>query len=157
MTGWRLGYMGAPAWVAEACAKIQGQFTSGANAFGQKAAAYALMADMSPTNKMREAFLKRKELVKAKLSEIPGIKTNDPQGAFYIFPDISAYFGKSFNGQTISNSDDLALYLLEHAHVATVSGSAFGADECLRLSFAASEEELLEAVRRIGEALGKLG
>ncbi len=157
MTGWRLGYMGAPLWLAKACAKIQGQFTSGANAFGQKAGAVALTSDMTPTWQMRDAFKKRRDLVVGLLKDIPGLKVNVPQGAFYAFPDVSDYFGKSFNGQTIRNADDLAEYLLAEAHVATVSGAAFGAPECLRLSFAASEEDLSEACRRIKEALGKLG
>ncbi len=157
MTGWRLGYMGAPLWLAKACAKIQGQFTSGANAFGQKAGAVALTSDMTPTWQMRDAFRKRRDLVVGLLRQIPGLKVNVPQGAFYAFPDVSDYFGKSFNGQTIRNADDLAEYLLAEAHVATVSGAAFGAPECLRLSFAASEADLTEACRRIKEALGKLG
>lgn len=157
MTGWRLGYIGAPNWIAEACAKIQGQFTSGATSFGQKAAAYALLADMTPTHKMREAFLKRRDMMIELLSQIPGMKVNQPQGAFYIFPDISAYFGKSTpEGAAIHNADDFCEYLLNTAHVAAVSGSAFGADNCFRISYAAAEEELREAVSRISKALGQL-
>ncbi|MFK7937600.1 MAG: pyridoxal phosphate-dependent aminotransferase [Saprospiraceae bacterium] len=156
MTGWRLGYMGAPQWIAKACTKIQGQFTSGANAFGQKAGAYALEADMSPTYKMREAFLERRELVRELLGAIPGFKVNQPQGAFYIFPDISHYFGTSDGKTEVNNATDFAFYILENAYVAVVSGSAFGADNCFRLSYAASEEQLREAIRRIAEAVGKL-
>ena len=156
MTGWRLGYMGAPAWIADACTKIQGQITSGANSFSQKAGLLALEADMKPTFEMRDAFLRRRNLVLQLLEEVPGMLCNRPQGAFYVFPDISYFFGKSHGDYTISNADDLAMYLLENAHVATVSGSGFGADECLRISYAASDEDLIEAVRRIKEALGLL-
>lgn len=156
MTGWRLGYMGGPTWIADACTKIQGQVTSGANSFGQKAAAEALLGDMTPSNDMRDAFLTRRDLVIDLLNEIPGFKVNKPEGAFYIFPDISEYFGKSDGEVTISNADDFAEYILNVAHVAIVSGSAFGADNCFRLSYAASEEQLREAIRRIGEAVGKL-
>jgi aspartate aminotransferase len=153
MTGWRLGYMGAPAWIAQACAKIQGQFTSGATAFGQKAAAFALDADMGPTEEMRAAFLKRRDIIIELLQEIPGIEVNHPEGAFYIFPDISSFFGKTLRGQKINNSDDFCTYLLQEAHVAVVAGSAFGAEDCFRLSYAASEVELREAIRRIAEVL----
>ncbi len=156
MTGWRLGYMGAPDWIAEACAKMQGQFTSGATSFGQKAAAHALLSDMKPTHDMREAFRKRRDMVIELLSKIPGMKVNLPQGAFYIFPDISAFFGKSANGMTVRNADDFSEYLLHHAHVAVVSGSAFGADNCFRISYAASEKELQEAIRRIDKAARQL-
>ena len=156
MTGWRLGYMGGPAWLAAACAKLQSQSTSGATAFGQKAAAVALDSDLAPTHKMREAFAERRELVIAGLSAIEGFKVNQPKGAFYVFPDISYYFGKSYDGKTIENSDDFCEYLLENAHVACVSGAAFGADECMRISYAASEAQLTEAIKRIGEAAGKL-
>ncbi len=157
MTGWRLGYMGAPEWIAQACAKMQGQFTSGANAFGQKAAAYALEADMAPTNVMREAFLKRRDLVINGLKEIPGFIVNYPKGAFYVFPDVSAHFGKVIDGFEIENSADFAEYLLQKAHVAIVAGSAFGCEGCIRLSYAAAEETLIEAVKRIKEAVLKLG
>lgn len=156
MTGWRLGYMAGPEWLAKACSKIQGQVTSGANAFGQKAAADALLADMSPTAEMKKQFGIRREIVKSLLREIPGFKVNDPQGAFYIFPDISAYFGKSDGETTINNSDDFCEYLLNKAYVAVVSGSAFGADNCFRLSYAASEKELREAIRRIKEVMSHL-
>ena len=153
MTGWRLGYMAAPEPIAKACAKIQGQFTSGANSFGQKAAAFALSADKNPTYAMREAFRARRDFMIELLREIPGFKVNQPQGAFYIFPDISDLFGKTFSGQTIHNADDFAEFLLQKAHVAVVSGTAFGAPNCFRLSYASSEEELREAVRRMKEVL----
>lgn len=156
MTGWRLGYMGAPLWLAQACSKVQGQVTSGATAFGQKAGAHALLSDMSPTHDMREAFLKRREIVRELLNEIPHFKVNNPQGAFYIFPDISAYFGKSDGESTINDSDDFAEYILKEAHVAVVAGSAFGAPSCFRLSYAASEAQLREAIRRIKEAVSRL-
>jgi len=156
MTGWRLGYIGAPVWLAKACAKIQSQVTSGATAFGQKAGSIALMSDMSPTKAMRDAFMKRRELVIGLLKKIPGVKTNFPKGAFYIFPDVSAFFGKSANGFVVNNSDDLAEYLLKVGLVATVSGAAFGDPNCLRISYAASEAQLTEAIRRIGVALGQL-
>ena len=156
MTGWRLGYMGAPKWLAKACAKIQGQFTSGATAFGQKAAAYALDADMTPTKEMQQAFLQRRDLMREWLSAIPGLKVNNPHGAFYFFPDISAFFGKSYGDYYIENSEDLCTYILQEAHVAIVPGSAFGLEGCVRLSYAASEEQLKEAVRRIKEAVARL-
>ena len=156
MTGWRLGYIGAPLWLAKACAKIQSQVTSGATSFGQKAGSVALMSDMAPTRKMRDAFMKRRELVIGLLKAIPGVKTNFPKGAFYIFPDVSAFFGKQANGFVVNNSDDLAEYLLKQGLVATVSGAAFGDPNCIRISYAASEAQLTEAVRRIGVALGAL-
>ena len=156
MTGWRLGYIGGPKWVAAACAKMQGQFTSGANAFGQKAAAHALTSDLGPTLEMRAAFLRRRDLVLNLLKEIPGFKVNNPEGAFYVFPDISDYFGKSDGTTTINNANDFCTYLLENAHVAVVTGSAFGADKCFRISYAAADDVLVEAIRRIKQAVGKL-
>ncbi|HHS95984.1 MAG TPA: pyridoxal phosphate-dependent aminotransferase [Phaeodactylibacter sp.] len=156
MTGWRLGYMGAPAFIAKACAKIQGQNTSGACAFGQKAAVTALTSDKAPSRAMRAAYLKRRDLMISLLNDIPGLKTNHPQGAFYIFPDCSYYFGKSHKDHIIHNADDLSAYLMNVAHVGVVSGTAFGADNCFRISYAASEEDLREAMRRVGEALEKL-
>lgn len=156
MTGWRLGYIGAPQWLADACAKIQGQFTSGATAFGQKAAVTALLGDQSPTEAMREAFRQRRDLMIGWLRDIPGFKVNEPTGAFYIFPDVSAYFGKSAGDMTIHNADDFCEYILREAHVAIVTGSAFGADECCRLSYASAEETLKEAVRRIKAAVSQL-
>lgn len=151
MTGWRLGYMGAPKFIADACVKIQGQVTSGATSFGQKAAAYALNADLTPTYEMREAFLKRRDLVIRLLNEIPGFKVNNPQGAFYIFPDVSAYFGTSDGDHHIRNVDDFCDYIMLNAYVGLVSGAAFGDNNCFRLSYAASDEQLIEAVRRIKE------
>lgn len=156
MTGWRLGYIGAPTWIANACAKIQGQFTSGATSFGQMAGAHALTSDLTPTHKMKEAFQKRRDLVKSLLDKIPGVKTNNPQGAFYFFPDISSFFGKTDGDITINNSDDFCEYLLANAHVAAVSGAAFGDENCFRISYAASEEQLTEAMKRIKESLAKL-
>jgi len=156
MTGWRLGYIGAPLWIAKACIKIQGQFTSGATAFGQMAGAHALLSDMTPTHEMRAAFLKRRNMVIELLEQIPGMQVNRPEGAFYIFPNISAYFGKKAGNMIINNSDDFAEYILNEGHVAIVAGSAFGADDCFRLSYAASEEKLREAIRRIGECVSKI-
>lgn len=156
MTGWRLGYIGAPAFIAAACAKLQGQFTSGANAFAQKAAVHALDADLGPTHAMREAFERRRQVVIEGLEAIAGMKVNRPQGAFYIFPDITAYYGKSAEGVTISNDDDFCEYLLQFAHVATVAGGAFGIPGCIRISYAASEETLREAIDRIAKAVAKL-
>ena len=153
MTGWRLGYMGAPSWIAKACGKVQSQVTSGAASFSQMAAAHGLLTDLSPTFEMTKAFERRKKLVLDGLSEIPGMKLNNPMGAFYIFPDISDYFGKT-NGQSIiDNSIDFCEILLEQGHVATVAGSAFGADNCFRISYAASEKELVEAISRIKKTL----
>ncbi len=156
MTGWRLGYLGAPKWIADACNKIQGQFTSGANSFGQKAAAYALLADMKPSEDMKQAFEKRRNMVVELLGKIPGVKANMPEGAFYSFPDISAIFGKRCGDTVVNNPDDFCEYLLETEYVAAVSGSAFGDDRCFRISFAASEEELREAVIRIERAVRAL-
>jgi aspartate aminotransferase len=156
MTGWRLGYMGAPLPLAKACAKIQGQFTSGANAFGQKAAVDALLGDMAPTTQMREEFLRRRDIMIGLLKDIPGFKVNKPTGAFYIFPDISAFFGKKAGDRVIANASEFCEYILETAHVGIVTGAAFGADECCRFSYAASEESLREAVRRIKEAVSHL-
>lgn len=149
MTGWRIGYMGGPSWLVKACARIQSQCTSGANAFSQKASAIALTSDMKPSQAMKDAFEKRKHIVREGLSGIPGIKTNDPEGAFYIFPDISSFFGKSNGSETITDANSFAELLLTKAHVATVSGSAFGDDNCIRISYAASEENLKEAIRRM--------
>ena len=156
MTGWRLGYIGAPKWIAKACAKIQGQFTSGANAFSQKGAITALLGDQQPTRDMVAQFRKRRDLVIELLGAIPGVKINHPEGAFYIFPDISAFFGKTDGTTKINDANDFCNYLMLNAHVGTVSGAAFGADNCFRISYAASEETLREAVSRIAEALGKL-
>jgi len=156
MTGWRLGYMAAPQWLAAACAKIQGQFTSGAASFSQKAATHALLADMTPSREMCAAFERRRQLVIDGLKEIPGFKVNFPQGAFYVFPDISAYFGTSHGEWKVENADDFCAYILQSAHVAVVTGSAFGADNCFRISYAAADEVLVEAIKRIKEAVSKL-
>jgi aspartate aminotransferase len=156
MTGWRLGYIAAPLPIAKACGKIQGQFTSGTNSIAQRAAIAALSGDMSSTKKMAEAYQRRRDLVLEKLQEVPGIKTYVPNGAFYIFPDVSEYFGKSNGETTIHNSEDFCMYILNTAHVSLVTGDAFGAPECVRLSYAASDEALVEAIRRIKEALAQL-
>lgn len=156
MTGWRLGYIGAPMYIASACTKIQGQFTSGASSFGQMAAVYALEHAKEDSVKMKNAFQKRRDIFVKKLDEIEGFKVNYPTGAFYVFPDVSYYFGKSFGDQKIKDADDFALFLLNEALVATVAGGAFGTPECIRLSYAASTEELLEAVERIKKGVAKL-
>ena len=156
MTGWRLGYIGAPAFIAAACAKLQGQFTSGANAFAQKAAVHALDADLGPTYAMRDAFKGRRQVIIDGLEAIPGMQVNRPQGAFYIFPDITAYYGKSAAGITIESDADFCEYLLRHAYVATVAGGAFGIPGCIRISYAASEETLKEAISRIAKAVDQL-
>ena len=156
MTGWRLGYIGAPKWIAAACTKIQGQFTSAPCSITQAAAAEAVDQDPSIANSMLEAFLRRRNAMHADLSKVPGIKLNLPMGAFYLFPDISDLFGLSYNGRTLNNSEDVAMYLIEEAHVATVSGAAFGTPECIRISYAAADEVLAEAVRRIDTAVRKL-
>ncbi|MFL5763295.1 MAG: pyridoxal phosphate-dependent aminotransferase [Bacteroidia bacterium] len=156
MTGWRIGYIGAPKWIADACEKMQGQFTSAPTSISQMATLAAVKADPNVTFEMRDAFRKRRDLVLDMMKEIPGMKTNVPDGAFYIFPDISYYFGKSFGKYTIKNSSDLSLYLLEEGNVALVSGDAFGDDNCIRFSYATSEDKLIEAVKRIKTALAKL-
>jgi aspartate aminotransferase len=156
MTGWRLGYIGAPSIIASACSKIQGQFTSGACSISQKAAIAAMQAEPDVLKDMINAFKRRRGLVLNALNDIPGIKTNNPGGAFYVFPDCSAYFGKSDGNTTISNSSDLCIYLLDKALVALVAGDAFGDPNCFRISYAASEETLTEAMRRIKTALSKL-
>lgn len=153
MTGWRIGYLGGPKWLTDACDKIQGQMTSGANCIAQKASITAIEADPSVINYMIDGFKKRRELVYNLLNEIPGFKVNKPAGAFYFFPDISFYFGKTIQGHKITNSDDFALLLLEKAHVATVGGVCFGDSNCIRLSYAASEEDLIEALKRIKNTL----
>ena len=156
MTGWRLGYIGAPTWIAAACTKIQGQFTSAPSSITQAAAAAALEADPALVNDMVGAFRRRRALMVEGLSKVPGFKVNQPMGAFYVFPDVSALFGKSFNGKRIENANDVAFFLLEEARVATVSGAAFGTPECIRLSYAAADDVLREAVRRIDEACRQL-
>ncbi len=156
MTGWRLGYIGTPKFIADACAKIQGQVTSGASSFGQKAGAVALLSDLGPTEAMREAFRERRDIILSMLEEIPGIKANHPEGAFYVFPDISWYFGKSDGQVVIKNADDFCDYIMSSAYVGLVSGAAFGDPNCFRLSYAASEAQLREAIRRMKAVLGRL-
>ena len=153
MTGWRIGYIGAPEWIAKACNKMQGQITSGANCIAQRATIAALEAPVSNIQYMVDEFQNRRELIIGLLKEIPGFKLNQPQGAFYVFPDVSAYFGKTLRGKSIENASDFALYLLEEAHVATVTGDAFGNQDCIRISYAASDENIKEAIARIAKAL----
>ncbi|MEM0933349.1 MAG: aminotransferase class I/II-fold pyridoxal phosphate-dependent enzyme, partial [Bacteroidota bacterium] len=149
MTGWRIGYIGAPEWIAKGCTKLQGQVTSGANAIAQRSVIAALEAPVSQIQYMIDEFHQRRDLVLQLLGEIEGFKLNVPEGAFYVFPDVSSFFGKTLNGVAIENASDFALYLLEHANVATVTGEAFGNPGCIRISYAASEEELKEAISRI--------
>ncbi len=156
MTGWRIGYIGAPLWIAKACDKLQGQFTSGVCSIAQRAALAAVQGKDNSKQIMKEAFLRRRNLICGLLKEVKGIKVSVPQGAFYVMPDISYFFGKS-DGQTkINNSDDIALYLLDKAQVAVVGGDAFGAPDCIRISYATADELLVEAVNRIKAALEKL-
>ena len=156
MTGWRLGYIGAPTWIAAACTKIQGQFTSAPSSITQAASAAALETEPALVSDMVDAFRRRRALVVEGLSQVPGFKVNQPMGAFYVFPDVSALFGKSFQGKTLENANDVAFYLLEEARVASVSGAAFGTPECIRLSYAAADDVLAEAVRRIDAACRQL-
>ena len=156
MTGWRVGFIGAPLWIAKACTKIQGQVTSATCSISQKAAETAVSANPEVVSKMKDIFLERRDLVLEKFNEIDGIKCNVPEGAFYLFPDISYYFGKSDGETTINSSDDLCMYLLNKCYVALVAGTPFGNPECVRISYAASEENLLEAIRRIKKQLSKL-
>jgi aspartate aminotransferase len=156
MTGWRLGYMAGPADLVQACDKIQAQFTSGANSITQKASVEALLGDLSATKKMVDSFRQRKEYVIGALSKIPGVKISEPGGAFYAFPDVSGFYGKSANGYQVQNDDDMAMYLLNVAHVATVCGTAFGTSKCIRISFAASMTSLTDAMARITKALTDL-
>ena len=153
MTGWRIGYIGAPDWIAKACNKMQGQVTSGANCIAQRATITALEAPVSNIQYMVDEFKERRELIIQLLSAIPGIKLNEPNGAFYVFPDVSYYFGKTLKGTTIQDASDFALYLLEEAHVATVTGDAFGNGDCIRISYAASVDNIKEAIARISKAL----
>ncbi|UNY97326.1 pyridoxal phosphate-dependent aminotransferase [Zhouia spongiae] len=153
MTGWRIGFIGAPEFIARACNKIQGQVTSGANAIGQRATIAALEAPVSKIQFMIDEFKKRRDLVLDLLGEIEGFKLNVPEGAFYVFPDISSFFGKTIKGRKIENASDLAMFILEEANVATVTGEAFGDPNCIRISYAASEKELVEAIGRIKEVL----
>lgn len=153
MTGWRIGYIGAPEFIAKACTKMQGQVTSGANSIAQRATIAAVDADPKVLNYMVEAFHKRRDLVVGLIKAIPGLKINVPEGAFYVFPDVSSYFGKTLRGTLIKDATDFSMYLLAEANVATVTGDAFGNADCIRFSYATSEEQLTEALRRIKEVL----
>ena len=156
MTGWRGGFLAAPLWLAKACDKMQGQFTSATSSITQKAMQAAMELDPATTHPMRDAFRRRRDLLLKAIKEIPGMKLNVPEGAFYLFPDVTAYFGKKFNGAEIKNATDLSLFLLEQAHVAIVPGAAFGDDNYIRISYATSDDKLTEAAKRMKEALGKL-
>ena len=156
MTGWRLGFIGAPKEIADACVKIQGQFTSGTSSITQRAAIQAMEMDPSELQGMKEAFQKRRDLIVKLFKDIPDVEVNNPQGAFYLFPKVAKYFGKSDGTTTITNAKDLCLWLLDHAQVALTPGGAFGAPEYFRLSYATSEEKITEACRRIAQALKKL-
>ena len=149
MTGWRVGFIGAPAWIARACNKMQGQITSGTNCIAQRAVITAMEADPSKIQFMVDEFKNRRDIVLNLLAEIEGFKTNTPEGAFYVFPDVSYFFGKTLHGTTINNATDFSMYLLEEALVATVTGDAFGDPNCIRISYAASQEQLIEAIKRI--------
>lgn len=156
MTGWRLGYIGAPKWIAKACDKMQGQVTSGTNCITQRAVIAAMEEDPSCTHKMKDAFKERRDFILERLLEMKGVKINQPKGAFYVFPEISSFFGKKFEGYSINNANDLCMYLLEEAKVAMVTGEAFGNKECIRISYATSLEQLKKAMDRITNALNKL-
>ncbi len=156
MTGWRIGWIAAPQWIASACNKLQSQYTSGPCSIAQKASVAAYTGDQSCVAEMREAFERRRTMVVELAKDIEGFKVNIPEGAFYLFPEVDYYFGKSYNGRTITSAGDLAMFLLEEGHVATVGGDAFGAPNCLRFSYATSDENLVEALRRIKETVGKL-
>ena len=157
MTGWRVGFIGAPLWIAKACNKIQGQVTSATCAIAQKATERAMLAEpKAATKEMKETFLRRRDMLIDLLKDIPGVKCNVPKGAFYLFPDISYYFGKSYQNIIIKNANDLCMYLLNNAHVAFVAGDAFGNPECIRISYAAEDKKLIEAIRRVKEYLVKL-
>ena len=156
MTGWRLGFVAAPEWLAKASNKLQGQYTSGPSSIAQKAAEAAFAGDQAPVEEMRKAFERRRNLVIELVKNIPGLECNVPDGAFYVFPKCDSYFGKSFGDRKINDSADLAMYLLEEGHVACVGGVAFGAPECIRMSYATSDENLVEAFNRIKQTLAKL-
>ena len=156
MTGWRIGFIAAPEWIVKACNKLQGQYTSGPCSVSQKAAEVAFSGPQECVEEMRQAFERRKNLIVRLAKEIPGLEVNDPQGAFYLFPKCSCFFGKKDGDRVISNSTDLAMYLLEVGHVATVGGDAFGSPECFRMSYATSDENIVEAMRRIKETLARL-
>ena len=156
MTGWRIGYIGASKLIAQSCEKMQGQFTSGACSIAQRASIAALNSNLQPTWDMRDAYLRRRNLVLDMMKQIPGMKTNIPGGAFYLFPNVRDFFGKTDGTNHITNSEDLCMYLLNNAYVSLVSGDAFGDANCLRFSYAAADEKLIEAVERLKTALAKL-
>lgn len=156
MTGWRIGFIAGPQWVVSACNKLQGQYTSGPCSVSQKAAEAAYTGTQKPVTEMREAFERRRDLIVKLAKEVPGFEVNVPQGAFYLFPKCDSYYGKSNGARTINDAGDLAMYLLEEGHVACVGGTAFGAPDCIRMSYATSDENIVEAMRRINEALSKL-
>lgn len=156
MTGWRIGFLAGPEWIIKGCNKLQGQYTSGTCSVSQKAAEAAYTLDQSAVEEMRQAFERRRDLIVKLAKEVPGLEVNIPQGAFYLFPKCNSYFGKSNGDKTINSSTDFAMYLLEEAHVATVGGDAFGDPDCFRMSYATSDENIKEAIRRIKEALSKL-
>lgn len=156
MTGWRIGFIAAPTWIAKACNKLQGQYTSGASSIAQKAATEAFAGDQTCVETMRQAFLRRRDLVVEMASQIEGFRLNIPQGAFYLFPEVSYYIGKRYGERIINSSSDLAMFILEEGHVATVAGDAFGSPNCLRFSYATSEENLIEALHRIKRTLALL-
>ena len=156
MTGWRIGFMAGPEWLVKACNKLQGQYTSGTCSVAQKAAQVAFDGPQDDVEKMRQVFQKRRDLIVSLAKEIPGFEVNNPQGAFYLFPKCDSYFGKRYGDKVINSAEDLAMYLLEVGHVATVGGTAFGSPECIRFSYATSEDKIIEAFRRIKEALANL-
>ena len=156
MTGWRVGYIAAPKWVADGCNKVQGQLTSANCSISQRGALAAITGELAPTKKMVDEYHKRRDIVYNLLKEMPGVKANYPQGAFYFFPDVSSYYGKKDGDKVIKNGDDFCYYMLEKGHVSLVPGGAFGDEACVRLSYAASEKDLIEAMKRMKEALAKL-
>ena len=156
MTGWRIGFLAGPTWLVAGCNKLQGQYTSGASSISQMAALEAFSASQDCVEEMRKHFERRRDLIVSLASKIEGLQVNIPQGAFYLFPQCSSFFGTRYGDKVIASSSDLALYLLEEAHVATVGGDAFGSPECLRLSYATSDENIVEAMARIEKALKKL-
>ena len=156
MTGWRIGFIAGPEWLVKAVNKLQGQYTSGPCSVSQKAAEAAYIGTQEPVKEMRQAFERRRNLIVELAKDIPGFEVNQPEGAFYLFPKCDSYFGKTDGTHTINNADDLAMYLLEVGHVACVGGTSFGAPECIRMSYATSDENILEAIKRIKEALAKL-
>jgi aspartate aminotransferase len=153
MTGYRIGYLAAPLWIAKACNKLQSQMTTNASSIAQRAAITALNSDASVTENFRKAFEKRRDMVYNTMKEIKGVKLNKPDGAFYVFPDLSSFYGKTVDGFTIKNSDDMCMYLLEKGNIAAVPGSAFGHDKCIRISYATSDDKLVEALKRFKKAI----